>query len=162
MNQYEQFQKEQGIKPQERELDWNDAIEKDGDEFILLEPGDYNFRVESFERARFSGSDKMPACNQANLKIVIETPQGIAVIKHQLLLHTRTEWAVSAFFASIGQKKKGEKVTMNWNLVPGSIGRCKVYSEEYKGNMYNKIKSFIPKEEQSSQQQQSGYTPGRF
>ena len=156
MNQYEQFQKEQGMPVKERELNWEDSIEKDGEDFILLEPGDYDFHVESFERARFMGSDKMPPCNQANLKIVIETPKGIAVIKHQLLLHTRTE-----FFASIGQKKKGERVTMNWNLVPGSKGRCKVFNEEYKGNTYNKIKNFISKEEQAPVQQ-SGYTPGRF
>ena len=26
-------------------LDWNDAIEDDGQEFVLLEEGDYNFIV---------------------------------------------------------------------------------------------------------------------
>ena len=44
----------------ERELDWNDEIEKDSD-FTLLPEGDYDFTVESFERGRHPGSDKLPA-----------------------------------------------------------------------------------------------------
>lgn len=35
----------------ERELNWDDEIEKDGNEFVLLPEGDYDFTVESFERA---------------------------------------------------------------------------------------------------------------
>lgn len=158
MDQYNEYQT-QGVQQQEKELGWDDVIENDGDEYITLTPGDYNFVVEGFERARFAGSAKMPPCNQANLKIRIDTPQGPAYIKHQLLLHTKTEWAVSAFFTSIGQKKKGQKVTMNWQLVPGSTGKCKVINEEYNGNTYNKIKMFYPKEETVPQ---STYTPGTF
>ena len=42
----------------ERELGWDDEIEKDGGSFILLPAGDYNFTVAKFERGRFQGSDK--------------------------------------------------------------------------------------------------------
>ena len=55
----------------ERELDWNDEIEKDSD-FTLLPEGDYDFTVESFERGRHPGSDKLPACNKAILKLRID------------------------------------------------------------------------------------------
>ena len=34
-------------------LDWNDVIEDDGQEFVLLEEGDYNFTVTNFERGHF-------------------------------------------------------------------------------------------------------------
>ena len=39
----------------DRELSWDDEIEKDSGEFILLPEGDYEFTVESFERARYQG-----------------------------------------------------------------------------------------------------------
>lgn len=160
MNQYEQFQQQQGIQPtQERELGWEDSIAKE-DDFILLPEGDYDFTVESFERARFAGSDKVPPCNQANLKIRIDTPQGKVYINHMLLLHSKTESFVSAFFASIGQKKKGQPCTMNWQLVPGAKGRCKVFQEPYNGNVYNKVKRFLPKETQAPNA--TSYTPGQF
>ena len=43
-------------------MDWNDVIEDDGQEFVLLPEGDYNFVVTDFERGRFPGSAKIPAC----------------------------------------------------------------------------------------------------
>ena len=36
-------------------MDWNDTIESDGQEFVLLDEGDYNFTVTNFERGRFPG-----------------------------------------------------------------------------------------------------------
>ena len=48
---------------------WDDEIEKDGGDFVLLPEGDYNFTVAKFERGRFAGSEKMPACNQAKLEL---------------------------------------------------------------------------------------------
>ena len=133
----------------ERELGWDDEIEKDGSDFILLPEGDYDFTVESFERGRHNGSEKLPPCNKAILKLRIETPEGTALINHNLFLHTRTEGMISAFFTSIGQKKKGEKIKMNWNAVIGAKGCCKVGIHEWTGNygekrQGNNIKKFYP------------------
>lgn len=138
----------------EREFGWDDSIEKDA-EFILLEAGEYDFRVESFERARYAGGNNIPACPQAILTLSITTPNGLVKLTHSLFLHSKTEWALSSFFTSIGQKKKGEVLKMNWNTVPGSTGRCKIIQEEYKGELYNKIKRFLPPKEPA-------YTPGEF
>ena len=117
----------------ERELGWDDEIEKDSGEFILLPEGDYDFTVESFERSRHGGSEKLPACNKAILRLRIDTEEGSALINHNLFLHTKTEGMISAFFTSIGQKKKGEKIKMNWNAVVGAKGRCKVGVHEWTG-----------------------------
>lgn len=135
----------------ERELGWDDEIEKDSGDFILLPDGDYDFTVESFERGRHPGSDKLPPCNKAILKLRIDSEEGNALINHNLFLHTKTEGMISAFFASIGQKKKGEKVKMNWNAVIGATGRCKVAIRTWKGedkveHQSNDIKKFYPKE----------------
>jgi hypothetical protein len=147
---------------QERELTWDDEIEKDGGDFVLLPEGDYNFTVAKFERGRFAGSDKMPACNQAKLDITIHSQEhGDVTIFHTLLLHTKTEGLLSNFFAGIGQKKKGEKLRMNWNMVIGSKGKCKLKIDKYlsKGEerASNKVQKFYPYEEAFPQGQSQGY-----
>lgn len=135
----------------ERELQWDDTITKDAADFILLPEGDYNFTVESFERGRHSGSDKLPACNKAILTLRIDTPEGTAKIMHNLFLHSKTEGMLSAFFTCIGQKKKGEPLKMNWSQVTGSAGRCKIgihtYTKDGEERKNNDIKRFYPKEE---------------
>lgn len=139
------------------ELGWDAEIENEGKDFIVAEPGDYNFVVTGFERARFNGSDKMPPCNQAKLSIRIEIPDanGECVIKHNLFLHSKTEWKLCEFFTSIGQRKKGQRVSMNWNAVIGARGRCKVTKRSFKNkntgaDMWsNDIDKFYAPEENS-------------
>lgn len=131
-----------------KELDWDDEIQKDSD-YVTLPEGDYEFVVDSVERARHPGSEKLPPCNKAIVKLRIESQYGTAVINHNLFLHTSTEGMLSAFFTAIGQKKKGEKLRMNWGTVPGSTGRLHVKPREYNGNEYNDIKKFYPKEEKT-------------
>ena len=117
----------------ERELSWDDQIENDGAEFIILPKGNYDFEVTAFERGRFNGSEKMPACNQATLTIKLFAPDGQTTsVKKNLLLHSKVEWKLCEFFTSIGQRKKGEKATMNWNAVVGSRGRCEVTIRDWK------------------------------
>lgn len=144
---------------QERELGWDDEIEKDGSDFVLLPEGDYDFTVKKFERARFAGSDKMPACNQAKLELTIHSQEhGDQTVFHNLFLHTKTEGLLSNFFAGIGQKKKGEKLRMNWNAVTGARGRCKLIHNKYmaKGEerVNNQVGKFYQYEEVFGQQQQ--------
>lgn len=135
----------------EREFGWDDTITKDSSDFILLPEGDYNFTVESFERARHTGSDKLPACNKAILTLRVDAPEGTVKITHNLFLHSKTEGLLSAFFSSIGQKKKGEPLKMNWAQVPGSTGKCKIgihtYTKDGEERKNNDIKRFYPKEE---------------
>lgn len=147
-----------------KELQWDDVIEKDSSEFVLLPEGDYDFTVESFDRARHNGSDKLPACNKAVVKIRIDSEQGTAYINHNLFLHTITEGMLSAFFICIGQKKKGEPLRMDWGRVPGSTGRAKIGIHSYKNKdgedrQANEIKRFYPKENAS---QAPSYKAGEF
>lgn len=137
---------------EEKELQWDDTITKDASDFILLPEGDYNFTVESFERGRHAGSEKLPPCNKAVLALRIEAAEGTVRITHNLFLHSKTEGMLSAFFSCIGQKKKGEPLKMNWGMVPGSSGRCKVGIHAYtnkdgEDRKGNDIKRFYPKED---------------
>ena len=116
-------------------MDWDDSIETDGQEFILLPEGDYNFVVINFERGRFPGGQKVPACNKATITVQVGAENGIATVKFDLLLYRSLEWRISSFFRCIGQKKPGERLQMNWNTVVGSMGRAhfkqRTYTNQY-------------------------------
>ena len=52
---------------------------------------------------------------------------------------------------------------MNWPMVPGSTGRCKIGTKIYNGNEYNEIKKFYPKDEMPvTPQATPSYNPGQF
>lgn len=133
---------------EDREFAWDDEIEKEGAEYVTLADGDYDFEVLDFERGRHEGSTKLPPCPKAILHIKVEGKdkntgaEGITVIRHQLFLHSKTEGLLSNFFTSIGLKKKGERLKMNWSLVPGSKGRARIGTRTYEGKEYNEVKRF--------------------
>lgn len=144
----------------ERELSWDDTIEKDGGSFVTLPAGDYYFTVAKFERSRFTGSDKMPPCNQAKLELTVHSPdQGNVTVFHNLFLHTKTEGLLSNFFSAIGQKKKGEPLRMNWNAVVGAKGKLKLEVRNYKHNgedrSHNQVKTFFSYDEAFPADQQT-------
>ena len=147
------------------EFDWNSQIENDGPDFIVLPEGDYDYEIVNFERGRHAGSEKLPPCNKAIVHIKIEAPEGTTTIRHNLFLHSNTEGLLCSFFAGIGQRKKGERITMNWNAVVGSKGRAKVgihkwTNDDGKEFTSNQIVKFY--EPQGIYQQNSTYQPGRF
>jgi hypothetical protein len=119
------------IKNSNLELGWEDSIQNDGQEFILLPEGDYNYTVIDFERGRFNGSAKIPECNKAIITVQVETKEGISTIKFDLILYRSLEWRLSGFFRSIGQKKHGEKLVMDWSKVVGSKGRAHFKQRSY-------------------------------
>lgn len=130
-----------------RVFGWDDEIEKE-DEFILIDEGEYDFKVAKFERGRYDGGEKLPACNKAILTLEVETPKGKVNILHNLFLHSKCEWQLSQFFIAIGHKKHGEKLRMNWNIVVGAKGRAKIGIRTWKdknGNerKSNEVKSFL-------------------
>jgi len=132
-------------------LDWNSSIEKES-EFELLPEGEYAFTVESLERARFAGSEKMSACPVANITLVITDDSGSQhKVFDSLYLHKKSEWKLSQFFIGIGQKKKGEPLNPRWNEVPGSTGRLELTINEYTAKdgtkkKNNKVSRYLPKE----------------
>lgn len=114
-------------------MDWNDTLENDGQEFIILPEGDYVFKVKDFERGRFPGSKKIPPCNKASLTLQVHTEDGIALIFTDLILFRSMEWRISSFFRSIGQKKHGERLVMDWNKVVGARGIAHIAPTTYVG-----------------------------
>ena len=148
----------------DREIGWDDEIERDGQEWITLPEGDYDFIVTAFERGRHNGSEKLPACNKAVLSLTIDVPEGTTTIRHNLFLHSRTEGMISAFLIGIGQKKHGEATKPNWRAIVGAKGKAKVIIRKWKGDdgierTNNEVKKFYEPEDKSVT---PGFTPGAF
>ena len=132
----------------DREFTWDDTIENDGSDFQVLPEGEYDFTVTKFERGRSAGKGKLPPCNMAILTLRVSDGNGSTTITDNLLLHSKAEWKLCQFFRSIGQKKHGEPLRMNWSAVMGATGRCKVIVEPWIGNdgkehQSNKIDRYI-------------------
>lgn len=134
------------------ELGWDDVITEERS-FILLPEGEYNFTVKDFRRDRYTPKNetaKLPPCNKAVLTIEIDGgSKGKITLEHNLFLHQSVEGLLSAFFLSIGLKKHGEPLRMEWNKVVGCKGRCKVGIREWKSQntgetmQSNEIKRFL-------------------
>ena len=150
-----------------RELGWDDEIQNDGPDLVLLPEGEYPFEVTKFERGRHQGSAKLPPCNMAVLTIAIDGGEkGRALVTHRLYCHQRTEGLLCAFFESIGQRRHGEKLRPRWNEVAGSRGRCRLgihdYTNKYgEARQSNEITRFLPPEEPKAAPAQ-GWTQGSF
>lgn len=144
----------------DKALSWDDEITTES-EFELLPAGDYDFYVDSIEKGRFSGSEKMSPCPQANLTIIVKKTDGKeAKVFDTLYLNTKAEWRLSQFFVAIGQKKKGEPFVMNWRQVPGAHGRLSLSVNEYtdkNGNkrQNNRVDRYLAPEQKS-------FTAGQF
>ncbi len=145
----------------ETPLDWDSEISADSS-FTLLPEGEYPFKIVDFQRGYYNGGDKLPACPKAELKIEIDGgEQGTVTVNHNLFISRKTEGLLCEFFTSIGLKKHGEPLKMNWQLVPGATGRCKVGIRQYNGNEYNEIKKFVKPEEKPAAAP-AGFAPPRF
>lgn len=140
-------------------LDWDSEISAESS-FTLLPEGEYPFKIIFFERGYHNGSDKLPPCNKAELKIEIDGGEkGTVTVNHNLFIHRKCEGLLCEFFLAIGVKKHGEPLKMNWTPVPGATGRCKVGVRTYNGNLYNEIKKFLAP---AAPTQQKNFTAGNF
>ena len=128
-----------------RSLGWDDII-NDGEKYperVVLEPGDYDFKVTKFERGISKNGN-----NMAELELEIKDGEKTAIVKDWIALTDKTMWKVANFFRSVGLKKHGEKTKMRWKESIGKTGRCtltKVKLESKNGTPYdaNQIHEYL-------------------
>lgn len=111
-----------------RELEFGCEITQES-QFVEIPDGEYQFQVESIERGRHNGSEKIPPCNKLIVHFNIFLPDGReGHIQEQFIMWSTMEWKLSQFFISIRMKKKGEPMpASNWFAeIPGRKGRCKI------------------------------------
>lgn len=129
------------------ELSWDAEITESAPEFVLLPEGDYLFAVEKYERGRFNGSDKVPACPQLTVFLQVAAPTGeIAHIRHNFFMLASKAGFIGSFLTSLGLKKDGEPVKLDLTQLPGKTGHCHVTVREYNGKKYNNIARFLKPE----------------
>lgn len=132
-------------------LDWDAQLETDEKQrgFRVLPEGDYKYTVVGFERTRYGGGTKIPPCPMARLTLRIEASDGNTVDVHcNLLLYKPLEWILSSFFRSIGQKKRGESLRMDWSAILGARGRAHIIQKTFPGRdgrekVVNDVKKFL-------------------
>lgn len=150
-NSYNNYQQTQN----DGSFGWDDVI-KEESSFTLLPEGDYRFTIKNFEKARYAGGEKIPACPKAIVTFEVFSPDGkSAELSENFLLHKKMEWKLSEFFASIGLKKKNEPVRMLWTPeLIGKSGVCKLIVHNYKKDgedrQINRIDKFYPSYQQPS------------
>ena len=52
-------------------MGWDDVLENDGQEYVILPEGDYTYTVTNFERGQFPGGKKLPPCPVKNAHILL-------------------------------------------------------------------------------------------
>ena len=131
-----------------KELGWDDEVAK-GEEYIILPEGDYDFVIESFERGRFAGSDKIAPCNKAILKLRVDAPQGSTTLTENLLLSSKMEWRLAEFWCALGVPEINGHFKPNWPIVPQATGRVTLEvttDRKDSTKKYNHVKKWLPKQ----------------
>lgn len=170
-NSYQQQSQESGA------LGWDDEIKEEGSGFTLLPEGDYIFVIKKFDKARYDGGAKIPACPKAIVTFSIYSNDGQCIeLQENFLLHKKMEWKLSEFFSSIGMKRKDEPVRMIWTPeLIGKQGVCKVIVHNYKKdgedrqtNRIDKLypsydqPTLVPPVQQQTYQQQAYQSPQTY
>lgn len=143
---------------EEHVLGWDDEISKES-QFLLLPEGDYPFTITHYEKGYHNGSEKIPACPMAIVFFSVSGKDGTAELRQQFYLHTKMEWKLSELFMSVGLKKKGEPLRMQWDKLPGLSGKCKVTQKpgtQDPSKIFNQIDKLYPGDGKKK------FTPGSF
>lgn len=131
-----------------RAIGWDEEITVEKEpEFVLLEPGEYNFTVTSFERGHYDGSSKLPACSVA--KLALKCSNGIqeTTVFVNLFLVSNQKWKLTHFFKSCrliaADMTEGVNYAMPWSRVIGTQGRVLIKNREYNNKQYNEVEKFL-------------------
>lgn len=161
-NQYNNQAADDGV------LDWDSYVEEQV--YIPIKPGNYPFVVTSYARGRHNASEKLPACPQATVNIVVRAggDVGDRNMSRDFFLHKKTQGFLFDFFRSIGCVTADGRVQMDWNRVQGAQGWVEIYDRAYttkdgrKGSTPD-IRRFIdPREMAQQTSTQQGWTAGGF
>lgn len=128
--------------------EFESVIGEEADEggFVLLPPGVYPFTIEEpVDRERFSGSDKMPACWKANLKLKVDADElGSVAVFYNLFLTKKQAWKIKQLFVGLGLVDPNDSnFTPPWNKIVGTSGVVEIGNREYNGNKYNDVKKIL-------------------
>ena len=131
-------------------MDWNDVIEDDEQEYVLLLKGIITSLLLILKEEAGSAKFLLQIKQQNQFKFFWN---GCCLNEIWLDFSKALTWKLSAFFRSIFQKKV-VKITMDWNKVLGTKGRAhikqKVYTNQFdEEKNINDLDYFIDYDEKS-------------
>jgi len=115
-------------------IDFDSALEDiPQEEFVILKPGKYHFKVTAFQRATWGASTKLAGYNYAAIDLRFSNADGDeSTGNDKLTLHPKHLWRVRAFFKAIGCKvEQGVPFVPPWAIVIGAEGDCMVRNREW-------------------------------
>lgn len=139
-----------------QQLDWDMKEVEDSNDFVLIDPGVYQFMVCDLKKERFEGSDKIGPSPMAVVELALSTddPNHTYTISERMILNTKTAFKISQFFKSLGAKPDPEtgKVPVDWSDVIGKTGRLELDHRTFKKKdgsegKSNNVKRFIAPDE---------------
>lgn len=153
-------------------FDWDSEILEDGNSgvpFVCLPEGDYQYTVTKLDKSTYMprSSSKIPAgTKMAIVEMTFKKDGKQSVVFERLYLIGSMEWKISSFFRSVGLKKHGEKLKMDWNAVTGLTGWAHLTVEDWTGTdgqtrQSNRLGYWISPEE-APQQEAPKWSAGQF
>ena len=131
-------------------------FEVEEQEYVLLQPGVYQFTVDSVEYGDYNGSAKIPACGKVTVNLHVDTNSGKAFLNNNFYVCKECSGLIAAFFKSIGDLKDGQKTfSPDWDGTVSKTGIVEVVNREYNGNQYNNVKRFLPPQKKQQAKKKS-------
>lgn len=148
---------------------WDEDIPLTESEFVLFDPGEYDYTVKAFERGWFDGSQKMAPCNMAKMTLTVTdgaTGQRGDVFVN-LMLNSKVMFRITQFFKSCGlvSPDAGPDTRVSASLFAQSIGRSgrvKLKHREYNGRTYNDVDEFVKPTAQAAPAPAPAAAPQQF
>jgi hypothetical protein len=120
---------------------WDEPIDVEPDEFVILPAGTYPFTITGYERTHTSSKSKNP--NEPMLKLELEInggELGVARAFRYIIWTEKYRWKQSELFTAIGQRKHGDtNFRPNWQMINGASGWCKTDVRQYNGSQQMEV-----------------------
>lgn len=114
-------------------IGWDDQLDDiPQEEFVVLKPGQYHFKVTGFERSEWGPQTKLAGYRYAAIDLRFSNNEEESTGNDKLTLHPKHLWRVRAFFKAIGcDVEEGKPFVPNWANVLGAEGECIVRNREW-------------------------------
>lgn len=120
------------------------TFEIEEQEYVLLNPGEYDFTIDYVKYGDYNGSAKIPACGSVTVYLHVDTPEGVAYLNKPFYVCKECAGLIASLFKCVGDIKDGQKTFKpDWDGLEGKTGRVKTTQREYNGNMYNSVDRFL-------------------